>query len=244
MSILSKIKSSLFAEEDADYEELEQEETVKTNEKKDSYESKVQEMSVEDEHLKRMLAENEVKKEKPIVGMTVDTVNNEKVKANRKERRSAKSILERKDYEIPEVVSPIFGSNNLESEESNKSEDVTFSRTNNKNKSSRFGDVISPFYGDSNDKNVDLTDSQHIIKKNNDDKKINFKSNVNSNDFGKHAAPLNDEDVENISLDSLISEEKSNDDEMIQFSLFSDEQVIKEDEYTQEIDLSKEREKM
>lgn len=134
-------------------------------------------------------------------------------------RSDRRTSLARNDYEIPEIVSPIFGTTSSQDNKNRPEPEHAKRVTKSSNPhNSDFTDVISPYFGDDED----------------EDQVVEAKLKASTIITCRHAV-LKDEDIEKLSLDEIVDDNENKDDDMIQFSLFGGDQVIKEKEYTQDL---------
>ncbi|MDF9823883.1 hypothetical protein M2475_000231 [Breznakia sp. PF5-3] len=225
MIIFDKIKKALFTEvEEEEYveelpveNELEKIESDKSVIYKKTAKPKVK---VEPEPVYDI---PEVKKVEPKEKVSFDI----KVDVPQEEKKVEKRLrpIERKDYDIPQVISPITG---LKEDESKS--DVDYVPTvKPKNRKDSLGTVISPYYGDGELEEFHTKAQMEITSEKLSSSEVEF---------------VEDDEIENISLDEIVSNDTSDDDEMIQFSLFGDNASLRdlsEDETKESEDYEEDR---
>lgn len=207
MIIFDKIKKVLFTEvEEDDYvEEIIEEPTLEKIESNKKTVSKKEEKVVPIIEETVFESKKEVAKESAPFDIKVDVPTSEK-KVGRRLRP-----IERKEFEIPQVISPINGIK----EDMNQAHADYVPTVKPKNHKDSLGTVISPYYGDGeleafhHQAQMEIH-NEHIEKRNSED------------DF------VADDEIENVSLDQIVSAEVVNEDEMIQFSLFGDDVILKD----------------
>ncbi|OCN03717.1 hypothetical protein A4S06_04985 [Erysipelotrichaceae bacterium MTC7] len=211
MSIFDKIKDVLFTEE-TDVEEtlirdedegefIEEEPPIKVQKPKPLPKPKPRYEDVEaiTEDIER-IREPESKLEK-IFDIKADEVKKEEPSIT---KRLQPKIA--KDFDIPQVISPITGITNEKIPE--EAEFVTSKPRRSKDS---LGTVISPFFGE-----VELEEFHQQAQV---ELAVNKISEVDD---------VEEDEVENISLDQIVASPYEQEDEMVQFSLFGDDAPIRE----------------
>lgn len=207
MIILDKIKKVLFTEVD---------------EEEDTY---VEELPSE-QPLEKVHMEKSVVHKKPVkvkskpVSETVEPVFEKTEKmtnidikvdipiAEKKVEKRLKPI-ERKEFEIPQVISPISG---LKADEQQEHAEY-LPTTKPKNRKDSLGTVISPYYGDFELEEFESKAQMELAS-----------AALTKTDIDL----VDDEDIENVSLDQIVSPQLEEEDEMIQFSLFGDNASLRD----------------
>lgn len=220
MIIIDKIKKLLFTEEEIEeyVEEVEEEPKLQKN--------PPQQQPKQQKQPERRQPVTEVKKEKEVErptqpkrteSSTIDIKVDVPVTEKKVEKRL--QPIERKDFEIPQVISPISG---LKEDEMKKdSESTTVQTTRPKKVKDPFSTVISPYYG------VDELEEQA-------NKAQTELAGDKLEQAQETVAPIHevvdveDEEMENISLDQIVSNQEDEEEEMIQFSLFGDNAPLRE----------------
>lgn len=137
--------------------------------------------------------------------------------------------LERKEFEMPQVISPIYGVK--EDVEKKKSRAAYVPQPSAKrDQRNPLGTVISPYYGAQ-----ELEEFAEKAQREITNEQIVTQSSLNEDDY--IVDDDKDTDIDNISIENLIKNEED-DDGLIQLSIFGDDKIIKEDEYTQEIEVN------
>lgn len=237
MILLDKLKSMFLEEEsedeiiDDDFDELEPEKPVVKEEK-------VEHKDHSDIFKKPPMnnttnpgvypEEKEVGLEEKVEGIKKFDIKADNLKSMPKEEKKPvvqqrRSSLEKREYDIPEVVSPIFG---LNEEDMKKWDEKKVVRQTKSSRHSGFGEVISPYFGD--------TSSEEKVSDDISNEEIIIDTNKTDSNYQSRHELVDDEDIENISLKNMIDD---NDEGLIQFSLFGSDKVIKEEEYTRELNL-------
>ena len=213
--MLKKLQEWLFKE---DYEELEIDDD---NERIESLndvllpkEAPNQQEEIKKEDIHPVVAPTKQTYPKINIDIKADEPIKETVKSKKNVSvKTRKTLTKKEEYEIPPVISPFFG---IKGEESDTRSEVKTVKTTSKES---FNAVISPYYGNSKNKNE--KEKKDILEK---------KENLVS-----AAAEIEENyDEDNISLDEIVSSTSENNDDMIQFSLFGENKRIQEDEFKNE----------
>lgn len=224
MIIFDKIKKLLFTEEEIEeyVEEVEEEPKLQKNppQQQPKQQPKQQKQPERRQPVTEVKKEREVERPtqpKRTESSTIDIKVDVPVSEKKVEKRL--QPIERKDFEMPQVISPISG---LKEDEMKKNSDsASVQTTRPKKVKDPFSTVISPYYG------VDELEEQ-----------ANKAQTELAGDKLEQAqeivAPIHevvdveDEEMENISLDQIVSSQEDEVEEMIQFSLFGDNAPLRE----------------
>lgn len=165
--------------------------------------------------------------------MTIDIkadIPETKKKEEEKKAVKTRLIPKREEYEMPPVISPYFGVKEEEKNtESVQKKKAPIKKAPVAKKKEPFNTVISPFYGEQerNAYHPTLTPDTHEETEVKVDKIDSFyKENADLIDDG--------DDLENVSLDEIISNTNNESDDLIQFSLFGDGKRISEEDFQNE----------
>jgi len=209
MILMDKIKKFLFTEEEIEEyveDEPQLEKIVQPHVQKPQRKPVIEEARQE-----KVVAKPLPKQETSTIDIKVDIP----IKEKKIEKRL--QPIERKDFEMPQVISPINGL---------KEDNVTSEKTNTNTVSIRpkkvkdpFTTVISPYYGVDELEEI-ATKAQTQLASD------SIKEEVNTSLYEK--VEKVDDEVENISLDKIVSSEMEDEEEMIQFSLFGDNAPLSE----------------
>lgn len=218
MIIIDKIKKLLFTEEEIEeyVEEVEEEPKLQ---KAPPQQPKQPE---------RRQPVTEVKKEREIErptqpkrteSSTIDIKVDVPVTEKKVEKRL--QPIERKDFEMPQVISPISG---LKEDEMKKdSESATMQTTRPKKVKDPFSTVISPYYGvDELEAQANKAQAELAGDKLEQAQETFVTTPIHD------VVDVEDEEMENISLDQIVSNQEEEEEEMIQFSLFGDNAPLRE----------------
>ncbi len=197
--MLDKLKKFIFAEDDEE-EYVVYEESRKKEEKTVSLEDIHEIVKEEKITVSKKEAENNTTMGKINVDIEVEPVVEEK-------KVKLKPIKkEDYNYTIQPVISPFFGSSEVEVTHEETGKVITKPAV----KKEKYNHVISPIYG--------INEVKPIAVLHNEKKEENFKfSTIN---------PILEEDVDNIALDEIVSIQDIGQDDLVQCSLFGEEQPL------------------
>lgn len=173
-----------------------------------------------DENKTSIEEENMKKEEKLVSKINIDIQADAPVMKKEvvKENTVRKKLTRKEEYEIPPVISPYFGvKNEVETKETPNLRKIVAAP-----KKESYNEVISPFYG-MHANSVKEEVVEEVIEK---EVTIPFTPEVPV--FNK------EEDDSNISLDQIISTSQSEEDDLIQFSLFGESKKLHEEEFENE----------
>lgn len=187
----------------------------------------------ESEQIERHIVQPKVAEKKPATNkITLDIVADEPIKEKENVSKERVRPVRREEFEMPQVISPYYGIH----EENTTNENVSLTNITSDNKRERFNDVISPIYGKHN--NEAQVVSETIL--NDDDMRVfqeepNYvEDKVNEPVFVKPTFDTLEEEEVNLALDEIIAEKSSDDDDLIQFSLFGENKRIQEESFENE----------
>lgn len=192
--VFDKLKSVFFKSSDEDDFDLDYEEFEEVEEKKVKKRVVEKEPVVVKQVQKPIVFEPE--NETVMSDITVDQF----VREKEVEKRVIRSDRH-KEFEIPQVISPIRG---LKEEEVEKSSNYVPKVT--KKHKNTFGAVISPFFGEDIETIVETPKAEEMKQE------------------------YVEEDIENISLDDIVEQDELASDAIIQYSLFGGATRIKEED--------------
>ncbi|NBL00050.1 MAG: hypothetical protein EOM50_18980, partial [Erysipelotrichia bacterium] len=138
--------------------------------------------------------------------------------------KSRLTLTRKEEYEMPPVISPYFGVKGEDALQT-KENAPTLTSIHTNQKKETFNSVISPFYGQ---KHSQKPIQQTRTKTTHDKVESNLESKVNETVVSEVESKY---DEDNISLDEIVSTQKNNADDLIQFSLFGDNKRIQEEEF-------------
>ena len=220
MIIFDKIKKLLFTEEEIE-EYVEEVEEVQKKPQKPVAQTPLRSQNkperfryLKEEEKKEWVVERKVPPKQAVVS-TIDIKVDMPVTEKKIEKRL--QPIERKDFEIPQVISPISGlkEDEIKNEKGNK---VT-QTTRPKKVKDPFSTVISPYYG------VDELEEQATRAQT--ELAGSRLKRVQNTTIPTFDIDMEEEEMENISLDQIVSTQEEEEDEMIQFSLFGDNAPLK-----------------
>ena len=137
-----------------------------------------------------------------------------------------RTTLTRKDeFEMAPVISPYFGVKG----EIKDDVHVSLNTITHTSKKESFNSVISPFYGEKETKK-EIRQTLHSEESTNH---LDARINASAFETSDKNVFVEDEE-ENISLDAIVSAPNTNDDDLIQFSLFGEAKKIQEEEFENE----------
>ena len=145
----------------------------------------------------------------------------------------------RDEFEMPPVISPYFG---VKEESTNSTDKVALNKISSDKKHETFNDVISPIYG-IHDNEVQA-ETQSVLH----DEELSFFhevkketitpafTNFEDTTLKEDTTPYDmlEEEEENIALDEIIADTNSEEDDLIQFSLFGESKKIQDDSFENE----------
>ncbi len=163
----------------------------------------------------------------PTPKITIDIQADDKATSNAKVDTMAQpqrvSLTRKEEFEMAPVISPYFGVKG----DKQDVEHVKLNTISHSSKKESFNTVISPFYGEKETKKEIRQTIYHEENNNNLDKVFSGPSVI------EDEIPFHD-DEDNISLDAIVQTPNTNDDDLIQFSLFGEAKRIQEEEFENE----------
>lgn len=227
--MLNRLKKLFFDEEIEEFElddEINEEELVKETivqpKQKPIYEDVKEPVLVKQES-----------KPKITIDIKADGIETKKKEEEKKATKS-RLIPKREEYEMPPVISPYFGVKEEKQntdQEKNENIEKSIKKTTISKKKEPFNTVISPFYGEQERNEYKPTISSTNVSENVYEVKKDF---VDTNFMDIKESIIDNEEMDNVSLDEIISNSNSESDDLIQFSLFGDGKRISEEDFQNE----------